>query len=191
VSRVRSAIRFLVFAAAVLLPSAALAQVVDADLNGDGVHDRVDPGLQPTDIVVRLSTGRHQWRLHADSPIIRFAAVDFNRDGNVDLVATTSSPDGLAVWINIGDGRFSRRLTGHRPRAQFEDRGAGTSRSRRHPEPNENGDDVASRPLLLAANTHVPHAFSYVRRVRDIRVVHVRFQSRLLVPRGPPTSQLF
>ncbi|HVZ22513.1 MAG TPA: VCBS repeat-containing protein [Vicinamibacterales bacterium] len=192
VSRVALLLRLLAVTALVALaPAAASAQVLFADLNGDGIHDRVDAGLRPTDIVVRLSTSQRR-QLHADFPIIRFAAVDFNRDGQLDLVATTSDDGGLAVWINRGNGRFAQRFAGRHASRLFGDRGrAQVARHYRPSRPNDNGDDVSGRPMPAAAATRVVHEFSYVRHVRDTRVVHVRFHTRSVVPRGPPATQLF
>lgn len=192
VSRVAPLLRLLAIAALVALaPVAASAQVLYADLNGDGIHDRVAAGLQPTDIVVRLSTSQRR-QLHADFPIIKVAAVDFDRDGQLDLVATTSDGGGLAVWINRGDGRFAQRFTGRQASRAFGDRGGvQVARHYRPSHPNDNGDDVSGRPMPAAAATRVIHEFSYLRHVRDTRVVHVRFHTRSVVPRGPPPAQLY
>jgi hypothetical protein len=191
VSRLAPFVRLLAVAALVALaPGAASAQVLFADLNGDGIHDRVDAGLRPTDIVVRLSTSQPR-QLHADFPIVRFAAVDFNRDGRLDLVATTSDAGGLAVWINRGNGRFAQRFTGRHSSQPFARAGAHTARHYRRSHPNDNGDDASGRPMAATAATRVVHEFSYVRHVRDTSVVHVRFHTRSAVPRGPPAQQLF
>lgn len=187
----RRAIRLLALAVAVAAaPAAVSAQTLFADLNGDGIHDRVEPGVRPTEIVVRLSSGHRQRRLHADSPIIRLTAVDFNRDGQLDLVATTR-PGGLTVWINRGNGHFFRHRTGASARQQLQNGRTAASRTYRRPHQGDNGDDISSRPLPLNAETRVIRECSYVRHTRDGRVVHIQFQSRSLVPRGPPTSELF
>ena len=192
VSRVaRRAIRLLAFAAALAAaPVVASAQTLSADFNGDGIHDQVEPGVRPTEIVVRLSSGHRQRRLRADSPIIRLTAVDFNRDGQLDLVATTR-PGGLTVWINRGNGHFFRHRTGASARQQLQNGRTAASRTYRRPHQGDNGDDISSRPLPLNAETRVIRECSYVRHTRDGRVVHIQFQSRSLVPRGPPTSELF
>ena len=192
VSRVaRRAIRLLALAVTVVaVPAAASAQALLADFNGDGIHDRVEPGVRPTEVVVRLSSGHRQRHLQADSPIIKLTAIDFNRDGHLDLVATTR-PGGLTVWINRGNGHFFRHRAGHPAPDQLQYARTAASRTHRRQPQGDNSDDVASRPLPLNPDTRVIHEFSYVRHTRDGRVVHIRFQSRSLVPRGPPPSQLF
>ena len=191
------AARLLAVVAVLLLPGIASAQVLFADLNGDGIHDRVDAGVRPTEIIVRLSAGHHrQHRLHTDSPIIRLTAVDFNRDGNIDLVATTVKPGrvmpaSLTVWINNGHGRFARHKAAVPARAPFEVGGASASRAPHGLEADENADDQASRPLLVAATFVGPHEFSYVRRLRADRTIEPRFEGRSRIPRGPPAGQLF
>src|SRR5690242_15776283 len=158
VNRLSGAALRVVFAlAATFVPTAASAQVLYADLNGDGIHDRIGPGVHPTEIVVRLSIGHHQRRLHADSPIIRLAVVDFNRDGQPDLVATTRKPGGLTVWINRGNGRFSRHHAARPARDRLESGESGTSPSHPGQQPGDNGDDVASRPPLRSTADVVPH----------------------------------
>lgn len=39
--------------------------------------------------------------------VLRAIAVDIDRDGDLDVVATTSE-DVLAIWVNQGEGRFTR-----------------------------------------------------------------------------------
>lgn len=181
----------LLLGAAVCLPVGASAQVLYADLNGDGIHDRVDPGVRPTEIVVRLSAGHRQHRLRADSPIIRLAVVDFNRDGHPDLVAITSRPGGLMVWINHGNGRFSRHRAARPARDRLEDGGEGTARKHSGRQSGDTSDDVASRPLLVGDTAVGVDEFSYVRRVRENRPLIARFEGRSRIPRGPPSDQLF
>jgi hypothetical protein len=183
-------------AALVLLPVAASAQVLYADLNGDGIHDRVDPGVRATELIVRFSAGQHQRRLHADSPIIRLAAIDFNRDGNVDLVATTVSPGRLTpteltVWINRGNGRFSRHRATRPAGERLEGRAAGTSPRPHGLQPDDNSDDLASRPLLVTTTVVGSHEFSYIKRLRVNQVADTRFKGRSTIARGPPSDQLF
>lgn len=190
-ARLTGPLRLLLLAAAVCMPATASAQVLYADLNGDGIHDRVDPGVRPTEIVIRLSAGHHQHRLHADSPIIKLAVVDFNRDGHPDLVATTTRPGGLMVWINHGNGKFSRHHAARPARDRLKNGGAGASRRRSGRQAGDTSDDVATRPLLLAQTAVRVDEFSYVRHVRESRPLIARLDGRLWIPRGPPSDQLF
>ena len=93
---------------AVALPAAAGAEPVRADLEGDAVHDRIDPERQPGLLAARLSRTRHWLRVEAADQIIRIVVVDLDRDGDSDVVAETRH-SGLYFWVNKGRGRFAFR----------------------------------------------------------------------------------
>jgi len=93
---------------ALALPTTAGAEPLRADLEGDGLHDRIDPERQPGLLAARLSRTRHWLRVEASDPIIRIVVVDLDRDGDSDVVAETRH-SGLYFWINKGRGRFAFR----------------------------------------------------------------------------------
>jgi hypothetical protein len=62
-----------------------------------------DPALAR--LVARLPPGAH---------VLRAVAVDVDRDGDLDVIATTTD-DILAVWVNEGEGHFSRGRTSDQP----------------------------------------------------------------------------
>jgi hypothetical protein len=91
--------------ATLILSSAASAQLVHADLNGDGIRDRVDIGAHSAGLTVHTSNSAHPQQLSSPERIVRFGAADIDRDGDPDLVASTTRLN-LSIWINNGHGRF-------------------------------------------------------------------------------------
>ena len=92
-----------------LAPSVtAGAEPLRVDVEGDSIHDRIDPERQPGLLAARLSRTRHWLRVDASDPIIRIVVVDLDRDGDSDVVAETRH-SGLFLWINNGRGRFAFR----------------------------------------------------------------------------------
>jgi len=94
--------------AAWLVPALAHADSLRADLDGDGVRDRIEYGQGSRALAIRFSA-THRWqRLHSGDLIVTFVVTDVDRDGDPDLVANTRQ-SGLLVWINKGRGLFSTR----------------------------------------------------------------------------------
>jgi hypothetical protein len=55
---------------------------------------------------------------------LRAVAVDVDRDGDLDVIATTTD-DILAVWVNEGEGHFARDRAPEQPSMQTPDDVAG------------------------------------------------------------------
>lgn len=101
--------------ATLLAPNLAQADPLRADLDGDGIRDRIESGRDSHELSVRLSR-THQWqRLPAHNLIVKFLVTDVDHDGDPDLVATTRQ-FGLHVWINKGRGLFETRSHHAAPR---------------------------------------------------------------------------
>jgi len=101
---------------ALTVPAAAGAEPLRADLDGDGIHDRIETGRHPGLLAVRLSGTRRWLRLGTNDLIVRLVVVDIDRDGDPDVVAETQH-SGLHFWINKGRGRFTFRSLNLRHRA--------------------------------------------------------------------------
>jgi hypothetical protein len=104
--RSRPSLRHILVAVLLFHALPARAAVL-ADFNGDGVLDRaVLQRTTRTRIILKISGARPQVLRLAD-PLLSFAAVDIDRDGDLDL-GTLSQWRGVAVWLNQGNGRFVR-----------------------------------------------------------------------------------
>jgi hypothetical protein len=83
----------------------AAGQVVLADLNGDGIRDRIEVTAAAGELVVRTSPSSHAQRLRTPGRLERVIVSDINQDGRIDIIATTGR-SGVVVWVNSGRGRF-------------------------------------------------------------------------------------
>ena len=101
---------------AVALSTAAGAETLRADLDGDGIHDRIELIGRPGLLTVSLSGTRQSLHFATNDPIVRFVVGDIDRDGDSDVVAETRH-SGLRFWINTGRGRFAAQSQHLRPRA--------------------------------------------------------------------------
>jgi len=95
-----------------LAPSTAAAQTLTADINGDGVRDRIETRRATGELVVRLSNREPAQHLRFSGSILDVAVTDVDSDGYSDLVATTTGRRHLRVfvWTNAGRGKFVSRL---------------------------------------------------------------------------------
>jgi hypothetical protein len=94
--------------AALLVPTLAQADSLRADLDGDGIRDRIEVGRGSRELAIRLSATRRWQRLQTHDLIVRFVVADIDHDGDPDLVANTRR-SGLRIWINKGRGLFAAR----------------------------------------------------------------------------------
>lgn len=94
---------------ALAVPAAGEAGTVRADLDGDGVHDRVEASRAAGVLTLRLTGTRRSLLLRANDFIVKFIVADIDHDGDADVVAQTRE-SGLRFWINKGRGRFAFRL---------------------------------------------------------------------------------
>jgi len=112
----------------------------------------------------------------------RVIATDIDRDGDIDVVATTDH--GFSVWVNDGSGRLTSQTPSSRAALHGESRGTTfEGQDRRHQESMQ--DDVVS-VSLVATYAHAPPADVTVRTT----VLDPFFQSaaagRDSSPRAPP-----
>jgi len=112
--------RFLLVLAAwlaMVVPGAAQALI--ADINGDGISDRIEAGGAGGGLLVQLSGREPAQRLGVVGQILDLALVDIDRDGDSDLVATAAGRRHirLLVWTNAGRGRLVTRVPLRRPLA--------------------------------------------------------------------------
>ena len=113
--------------AALLAPTLAAADSVRADLDGDGIRDRIEFGRGSCELAIRFSATRRWQRLQSHDLIVRLVVADVDHDGDPDLIATTGQ-SGLRIWINKGRGLFaarSRHLSSRHARAALRPWNAG------------------------------------------------------------------
>jgi hypothetical protein len=85
-----------------------LPQRAIGDFDGDGRVDvaRIQHDARGSSIVVQLSDAAHT--AHLDANVNAVVERDVDRDGDLDLIATTPTGDVL-IWINDGHGAFTRQ----------------------------------------------------------------------------------
>jgi hypothetical protein len=172
------------------LPAAASAQVLSADVNGDGVRDRIETRRAPAELVIRLSTLEAPQHLAASGSILDVVVADIDHDGDSDLIATAAGRRHvrLLVWTNAGRGRFVSRV----PRDALSCDRLG-HRKVATPGSVATEDDLcgdASRLLVLPAIGLKGHAMpGEPLRVADgLSTARPRHSRRS--PRGPPSTLL-
>lgn len=173
-------------------PASAGAHVVTADLNGDGVRDRIETGSFSAEVVVHLSGSSLPQRLRAIGSILDVFVTDIDGDGNRDLVAATRVRHHLrlVIWTNTGRGQ----LVSRHPRARDS-----LDCGRIEPSPtakrltNVADDDICRdtcRELVLSATgaRDPASAGSFVPGASAACTLHPRYTRS--APRGPPSSLL-
>jgi len=181
---VRHQLVTIVFVAASFLGTAGVsaAQVVLADLNGDGIRDRIEASHAGTELVIHTSARRHIQHLRAPDRIVKVVVSDVNRDGLADIVITTRR-SGLHVWLNSGRGGFRSA----RPRAPAPDWRPGRATGDTAPSSATDDNVFASGMGLLAANrARAPSPDASFRPFSNPRVHSLHRYARPRVPRGPP-----
>ena len=153
-------------------------QRASGDFDGDG---RVDSALIQEDagdrrIAVRLSGSPAVIRLEAS--VAGVIESDVDRDGDLDLVAATSSGE-VMIWLNDGHGRFTRQAPS-KPRGV-----SGAPVVVQHAWPDAVA--VGARPPVLPVSRPVDRILAVApARAATIQVRHV---ARSLIPpalRAPP-----
>jgi hypothetical protein len=178
----------LILALPVWLAAPASAQVLTADVNGDGVRDRIETRRAAAEIVIRLSSLEPAQHLRTAGSILDVAVADIDHDGDSDLIVTTAGRRHvrLVVWTNAGRGKFVARAPrvsrachrlGHRrlttpARPCLEDDLCGDASRLLVPTSIDlRGREMASEPLYVAD---------------DRRTARPRHNRRS--PRGPPST---
>ena len=159
---------------------AVSAQVVLADLNGDGIGDRIEAAAAGTELIVHTSDRYRPQRLRTRDHIVQVAVADVNRDGRVDIVISTRR-FGIQVWLNTGHGRFHAA----RPRAPAADWRSSDGSGEPASATSDDGDLIGG--VLVEASRARPPAPDAVFQPFDPTDARVPSRStRPRVPRGPP-----
>jgi hypothetical protein len=112
----------------------------------------------------------------------RVVATDIDRDGDIDVVATTD--DSFTVWVNDGDGHLTAQpapqgpaLEGRAPTSTWRDHGTNS-------EPTTY--DGSTPTVTLVVQAHAPPAIAGRRAMRLDTSALLSYRTRLSVPRAPP-----
>ena len=110
-------------------------------------------------------------------------ATDIDRDGDIDVVATTDHT--FTVWVNDGAGHLTSQRQPRGP--AIDGRAPATTWRERDERTDPSTNDGASAPSIVIARAHAPPDPA---RVTDGLAVIVRFfsRSRSSAPRAPPSS---
>ena len=165
-------------------------QTLTADVNGDGVSDRIGVARTAGELVVEVSGRGPAQRLRTTGAVLELVVADIDHDGDSDLVAMTAGRRHirLLVWTNAGDGQFvSRPPTGR----------AGSSGVRRARVGSATDvpvlDDLAGDSSWLAAQPVLalpPLAARALRLHGDDALLSTRPRNLPRAPRGPPVLPL-
>ena len=166
-----------------LATAAAAGARVAADLNGDG---------RPDHIKVVESDGRHTLALHfaggsriwltTPSRVSQLVAGDVDRDGDIDLLATTERAE-LIAWINHGRGRFA---LAPRPAGTNSLLPSASSVNRTSPE--QNIDPGLTSDATVAIKSSIPMPGVERSASQYFEPAPLTRQSPPVSPRGPPQA---
>ena len=175
------------------IAGAAAGQTFTADINGDGVRDRIETRRTPAELIIRLSTREAVQHLRFSGSILNVVAIDIDADGDSDLVATTVGQRHVRVfvWTNAGRGRF----VSHAPKPRdalvckrLVHKGV-TSPGRQSPD-EELCSDVGPLLVMMSAALEGRSMASEPLHPADEPLVgRLRYDRRC--PRGPPSTLLF
>jgi hypothetical protein len=175
-SMFRRAVRagVLVFAALMSPFSAATATAEPASLPAQA-DVRVGRCVEP-DVFRQLVSSRYHVEFN------QVVAADIDRDGDIDVVATTDKT--FTVWVNDGAGHLTAQrpargpaIDGRAPTTAWRERGDRTDPS---------ADDGASTPSVLIARAHAPPDSPGCRTDRLDFIVRLSARIRFSAPRAPP-----
>jgi hypothetical protein len=192
----RRGLHILLFAIPLLLiAGAAAAQTLTADINGDGVWDRIETRRAPGELIVRLSSREPAQHLEFSGSILGVVVTDVDRDGDSDLVLATAGKRHVRmfVWTNAGRGKFVSR--GHKARDSLAcDQLVHSHRRLTSPGPAfADGDLCSDAPGLLVLTSIGLRGRPMVSEPLDTPdeplVARLRYDRPS--PRGPPLALLF
>jgi hypothetical protein len=170
--------------------TAGAAPILTADINRDGVRDRIEAGRAPAELVIRLSNLGPAQHLLASGSILDVLVTDVDRDGNPDLVVTASGRRHvrLFVWTNAGGGKLVSKAPHQRQSLSCDRSSHPRLTLPLHLDPDDSacGDD---------GSLFVPASIDLRGRARVSEPVHVvdelasaRARYDRPAPRGPPAS---
>jgi hypothetical protein len=192
--RLRRGLCALLFAIPCLgIAATAAAQTFTADINGDGVRDRIEARHASRELVVRLSNREPPQHLAVSGSILDVVLVDIDKDGDSDLVATTRGRRHVRVfvWTNAGHGRLI--TGGPRPRVSRAhhqlSRRRLTAPIRPAADGDFSGDAVGLFVLTSIALQGRPVGSEPLHTADEPLVARLRHDRRS--PRGPPPTLFF
>jgi hypothetical protein len=174
-------------------PAATAAQTLTADVNGDGIRDRIETRRASAELVVRLSNLEPAQHLRVSGSVLDIVLTDVDADGDSDLVATTRVRRRVHVfvWTNAGHGKFVSRIP--RPRDALVCHRLGhrrlTSPGRPSPDGDLCGDAVGLLVLTSIGLQGRPMVSEPLQLADEAPVARIRYDRRS--PRGPPSTILF
>ena len=109
-------------------------------------------------------------------------AADIDRDGDIDVVATTDKT--FTVWLNDGAGHLTSQRRERGPAIDV--RAPATTWREGDERTDRSANDGASTPSVLIARAHGPPAPRSTTAAALDSLVRLSFRIRVSAPRGPP-----